>query len=126
MPNVFIGNEGEKVEINDIYSLNMESELHRNGYSVDAKTNLLDVQRQIILDGIIEFSIIPKDTVMNIIISNITRNKDKVHFQTAVKKWQQDLEYVKNKKYILDPAKEVFRNITFEPNEKINKNEIKH
>lgn len=120
MPNVFIGNNSEKVEIDNsdtFYTLNMESALKKNGYCVDSKTDLSDVQRQIILDGVIEFGIVPKDTVINIIRSNIARNKDKAHLQTAIKKWQRDLEYVINKNYILDPKKEVYRNITFIPNE---------
>lgn len=121
MPNVFTGNEGEKVEIDNsesFYALNMESALKKNGYSVDSKADLSDTQRQIILDGVIEFGIVPKDTVINIIRSNITRNKDKAHFQTAIKKWQRDMEYVINKNYILDRDKNVFKNITFVPNER--------
>lgn len=76
-----------------------ESRVHSLGYNViRQRYNYTFEQRKIILANIIENYGITQHEILSMIDTNIARKINIPHYEVAVEKWQQDLEFVKNYK----------------------------
>lgn len=74
-----------------------ESKVHRLGYNViKQKYNYTYEQRKIILANIIENYGITRHEILSMLDTNITRKINIPNYADAVRKWQQDREFVKN------------------------------
>ena len=78
-----------------IYKLNnKESKLHLNGYNVNQNSTLSTDERRRILRFVIDSNIITKSEVIYYLSMFIERSKNRKSFQTAISKWQNDLDWV--------------------------------
>lgn len=82
-------------------SLADKSPLMLAGYSVRANLNYSAFKRQSILRNVIELGILSKHEVINYINYFISMNGKARGMENAVKKWEEDLEYVRQHKFEL-------------------------
>lgn len=73
-----------------------ESRIHMLGYNVIKKYNYTQFQRQMILANIIENTDITVHEILSIIDMNIARHQSQFNYSDAVKKWEQDRNFVVN------------------------------
>ena len=82
-------------------SLANKSPLMLAGYSVRADLNYSAFKRQSILRNVIELGILSKHEVINYINYFISMNGKAQGMENAVKKWEEDLDYVRTHKFEL-------------------------
>ena len=73
-----------------------ESTLKIYGYSVNAKDNLTDNERQDVLSFIIENNIETENQVIQFLSWLIEQNKNRRNMENAVNKWERDINFVRN------------------------------
>lgn len=73
-----------------------ESTLKIYGYSVNAKDNLTDNERQDVLSFIIENNIETENQVIQFLSWLIEQNKSRRNMENAVNKWERDINFVRN------------------------------
>lgn len=78
---------------NELYG-DVESLLHKHGYTVNANDNLPHSMRVTILENIISRHIVSKEIVISYLSYFINRSRSNCKLKTAVSKWKQDLEYI--------------------------------
>lgn len=96
---ISVNTEGGNTNSTAKYSrLKIESKLHQSGYSVNSNDDLTDIQRQCILDKVLENKLYTYGELANHLEWLISRNGNsrKDMFQ-AVTKWEKDRNYVINK-----------------------------
>ena len=120
MPYIFF-ELNDDVQENNYLTCNYSTEtlLHKNGYNVLSKENLSDIERRTILDGIILMGIMSEYEVIELISYYIKLNKNKQNFQTAVGKWERDLQYIECKHYIVEENNNIYKNIKLSKNKNI-------
>lgn len=79
-------------------TLNKEHLIKQYGYNVQAKKNLSSKQRQIILATLIEADILNRREIINHIEWTMQNHKNKPSSQQAIRKWTEDIEFVRNYK----------------------------
>jgi hypothetical protein len=75
---------------------NDASELRLLGYTVNAKDNLLDEQRHVILCTAIESGIYKVESLRSFLLLLIKSKEDKWNYSGAVSKWKRDVEFISN------------------------------
>ena len=78
---------------NELYG-DVESLLHKHGYTVNAYDNLPQNVRVNILEDIIYRNIVNKEIVISYLSYFINRSRNNSKLKNAVIKWKQDLEYI--------------------------------
>lgn len=75
---------------------NRGSILHKSGYSVNQKDNLSDIQRQIIIDKVLQNNLCSPAEVLNHLDWLILHNgvSKKKNMDVAVNRWNKDREYL--------------------------------
>ena len=73
-----------------------ESVIKQMGYTVAKSVGLSDIDRQRILQQIIEKGIVSKETLCSFLERNINLHKNQSSFAEAVSKWIADLAYIKD------------------------------
>jgi hypothetical protein len=74
--------------------LQPESELHMHGYTVNSHDDLSDIQRHRILDMVIDSKTMTQYEIHSHISWLIHSNAQKANFNSALRKWKDDLKYV--------------------------------
>lgn len=92
--NRIIHKEGD----NPFACFNTESIMHINGYNVDARNSLSTGERINILIRIIDNGIVSQNDVISHLENLIRINKNNYNMYSAVEKWSEDVEYVRNYK----------------------------
>ena len=75
-----------------------ESLIHRLGYNVIEGNKETAAQRRMCLANIMENTSISKHEIMSLILKNIKIHQGQERYQKAVKKWREDLEFVRSYK----------------------------
>ena len=73
-----------------------ESPLHLCGYTVNQTDNLSPRQRRLILENMMDHNILGKPEIINYLEFFIRSNKNQSKKQSAVQKWTDDLNWVRN------------------------------
>lgn len=71
-----------------------ESLLMQNGYNVKANVGLTDIQRQMILESIMENNILTPHRIVSYIDTFILQKRNMPQYNNAVKKWELDKQFV--------------------------------
>ena len=87
---------------NELYG-DVESVLHKHGYTVNAKDKLPHNVRVAILEDIISRNIVSKEIVISYLSYFINRSRNNCNLKTAVSKWKKDLEYIQKFKINSQP-----------------------
>ena len=87
----------------DFDGLNEYSPLREYGYNVSEKTGYSDLQRQSILEDIIDYNILDRDMVIYYLDLFIKMNNSRAI--NAVNKWKMDRDYIS--KYRIGSAKKI-------------------
>lgn len=72
-----------------------ESLLMQNGYNVKANVGLTDIQRQIILENIMDSNILSQHRILSYLDAFIAQKINMPQYKEAVHKWQKDKEFVR-------------------------------
>lgn len=78
----------------DFKNWRQESDLHLLGYNVNAKDNLSDEQRRVILCGAIDSGLYTTESLKSFLNMLIDSNKGKWQYRNAVEKWQKDVDFI--------------------------------
>ena len=79
----------------DASGWNLESILKQEGYTVSQKEDLLDGERQNILNSVLTRGLMTKWDVIEHIELQISLRKNNSMYATAISKWERDLQYIK-------------------------------
>lgn len=74
---------------------NQESIIHMYGYNVSSTTNLSEEQRHTILKMLVSRKILSRFSIISHLEFLINLNKEKTGFAMAVKKWENDIDFIK-------------------------------
>ena len=77
-----------------MFSAASESLLMRNGYNVKASNGLSDIQREVILQNIMDNNILPPHRISSYLDMFIAQKKNMPQYKDAISKWEKDKKFV--------------------------------
>jgi len=84
---------------NDFSNWNQESALHMYGYSVDINTGLTNDQRQMLLYYLVSNNLLTRFEIIAHLELLIRLNSNKETFESAIYKWQSDIDFLNNVRF---------------------------